>query len=319
MEISAPSKNALKLASKLFANQEEREFFLNKLATGDAGKDAIIWLDSRESEARFECAAKPDWAPEFVDVLIPNQHVGKSSAHEQGKVYCLDLSSIFSASSLSVLDANSSKVLDLCAAPGGKGIFCSRLLKPETLVFNEVIGKRLPALTSNLTRCQIPQSLALSQDPERLAEMFPNAFNLLIVDAPCSGQSLLARGQESQGCFHPATINMNSNRQKRITANATKMLASGGVLAYMTCTFSPEENEAVVAWLLKKFPVFKTLEVPALAQFQSKLSDNFCYRLFPQDGYGAGAFVSLLRREDSGYESDLDLSLLPRIIWQSVG
>jgi 16S rRNA C967 or C1407 C5-methylase (RsmB/RsmF family) len=77
---------------------------------------------------------------------------------------------------------------------------------------------------------------------------------VVIVDAPCTGQSLLAKGDKALGCFHPVNINKSASRQKRIIANAAQTVAGEGYLAYMTCTFSPEENEQVGEWLMKKFP-----------------------------------------------------------------
>ena len=79
---------------------------------------------------------------------------------------------------------------------------------------------------------------------------------MVIVDAPCTGQSLLAKGDKALGCFHPVSINKSASRQKRIMANAAQTVAGGGYLAYMTCTFSTEENEQVGEWLMKQFPQF---------------------------------------------------------------
>ncbi|MEG5173865.1 hypothetical protein [Microcoleus sp. B3-D7] len=78
----------------------------------------------------------------------------------------------------------------------------------------------------------------------------PQTANLVIVDAPCTGQSLLAKGDKAPGCFHHVTINSNANRQKRIFANSAKIVAPQGYLVYMTCTYSTAENEQVSEWLL---------------------------------------------------------------------
>jgi 16S rRNA C967 or C1407 C5-methylase (RsmB/RsmF family) len=139
---------------------------------------------------------------------------------------------------------------------------------------------------------------------------------MVIVDAPCSGQSLLARGKESPGCFHPATINMNSNRQKRIVANAAKLVAPGGCLAYMTCTYSEKENEDVVRWLHKRFPQLTPQSVAALAGRESKLAEFPCYRLWPHEE-GAGAFAAILRNSDEqGPRREIELDAAPAV-WRS--
>ncbi|MEG3981548.1 RsmB/NOP family class I SAM-dependent RNA methyltransferase, partial [Microcoleus sp. T3B2] len=147
-------------------------------------------------------------------------------------------------------------IVDMCAAPGGKSIFAWKILNPELLLCNEAIGKRMGMPISNLKRCQIQPSAAANVDSKILAEKMPQTANLVIVDALCTGQSLLAKGDKAPGCFHHVTINSNANRQKRILANSAKIVAPQGYLAYMTCTYSTAENEQVSEWLLSKFPEF---------------------------------------------------------------
>jgi 16S rRNA C967 or C1407 C5-methylase (RsmB/RsmF family) len=121
------------------------------------------------------------------------------------------------------------------------------------------------------------------------------------------------------GAFHPATINMNQRRQRRILANSAKLVAPGGYLLYATCTFSPEENEKNVEWFTKGFKEFKTVTVAGLDRWRSWLSDHDTYRLSPQDGFGAGAFVALLRRhgdlEAGGERLELNPDNIASIVW----
>jgi 16S rRNA C967 or C1407 C5-methylase (RsmB/RsmF family) len=207
-------------------------------------------------------------------------------------------------------------VIDLCASPGGKSVFAWRLLRPDFLLANEVIKKRTAALISNLERCGIRPAAVITMDSSRLATACPQSAGLVVVDAPCSGQSLIARGKKSPGCFHPATINMNANRQRRILANAVQLVAPGGYLAYITCTYSVKENENNVRWLLGKHPRFQPLEVTELHAFQSHLADIPCYRLWPQGGIGAGGFAAILRNVEDGPGHPCELSSL-RIVWRS--
>jgi 16S rRNA C967 or C1407 C5-methylase (RsmB/RsmF family) len=210
----------------------------------------------------------------------------------------LDLSSVFSVVPLLEWGNGGEAVLDVCAAPGGKSILVWRGLAPRVLFANEVIHKRVRPLIANLSRCQVSEAAALSVESDRLAELFSAALELVVVDAPCSGQSLLVKGMSVPGCFHPQTINMNANRQKRILANAGKCVAKDGLLAYMTCTYSREENEGVCEWFLKRFPEFSLLPSNNLAQYQSTLTSLPCYRLWPWQGEGAGSFTALFRRLD---------------------
>ncbi|MFN8390249.1 MAG: RsmB/NOP family class I SAM-dependent RNA methyltransferase [Bdellovibrionota bacterium] len=291
------SNNFSKLRDKLFPSESERQLFEQALDAARAQSPALIWVKDRPQESSFAMLERAAFQPSFVDRVAPDTRAGAHAFHEQGFYYCLDCSSVFEASVTSVISPKPRLVLDMCAAPGGKTVFLSRAFEPELLVANEAIRKRTAQLISNIRRCGIAARVC-SRDPSFFAEQLPAAFDLVLVDAPCSGQSLLARGQKAPGCFHPSTINLCSNRQKRIVANAAASVAAGGYLAYMTCTYSPEENERVVEWLLKKFPQFHPCAVPTLAEFQSQLTEIPCYRLFPQQGLGAGGFTALLKNSE---------------------
>jgi len=274
----------------------------------------------------FAIAPPLPWQPPFVDRLSATEKPGKHSLHEQGYYYCLDFSSVFAASSLLAIPQSEVQpetqqfqlIIDVCAAPGGKSLFALRALQPKTLISNEVIGKRIGALISNLKRCSISEAFAqrtakkivLSLDSKILAEEIPKAADVVIVDAPCTGQSLLAKGEKAPGCFHPVNINKNANRQKRILANSAQLVAPQGYLAYMTCAYSPEENEQVGEWLLQKFPQFQPVTIPYLKDFQSHVSEFPCYRMFPQSGLGAGAFTMLFQSTEIGEKQTLSSDFL---------
>ena len=285
---------AEKLARQLFP--EAHEEFIGALFGERDYAPCVMWLKDRPSPSPFETVDRPDWAPSFVDFLAPGQRPGQSEWQEQGALYVLDPSSVAEASILLNVPGQVRSVLDVCSAPGGKGIFAWRMFAPGLLAANDALRKRLGMLAYNLERCQVEPSLMLSEDPSSLKEHLAGQFDLAIVDAPCSGQSMAAKGKESGGGYHPATVNQNSNRQKRILACAAATVAPGGALAYMTCTYSPEENEEVVSWLLKRFPEFEPVPLGRLAPLQSHLTDIPCARVWPHVGPGAGGFSCLLRR-----------------------
>jgi len=185
-------------------------------------------------------------------------------------------------------------IVEQYAALITRGIWTA--IQPKRLLCNEVVRKRIKILIANLKRCGAMDAVVLSQDPSVLAQHLPQSAQLVLVDAPCSGQSLLAKGQAVPGCFHKVTMNRNANRQKRILANAAQLVLPGGYLLYSTCTYAPDENEQVGHWLLKKFPDLVPVTVESLHPYQSPLTDMPCYRLWPQSGLGAGAFALLLRR-----------------------
>lgn len=300
-----------KLAAALFADPAEREAFRSAILAPRDFAGAVIWTGERPASLPFAIEDALSWQPAFVDRVRAGERPGATELHDQGAIYCLDLSSVAAGSVFHACE-KPRRVLDLCSSPGGKAILASRWLRPELLVCNEVIKKRLGALISNLRRCRIPGAEVVSMDSERFGG---GNFDLVIVDAPCSGQSLLAKGDRAPGALHPATVNMNSNRQKRILANAIKSTRPGGQIAYMTCTYSREENESVVEWACKRFGV-RTVEVEPMAPLRSRLTELHCYRVWPQSGFGAGAFSVLLMKPEETDEVEAE-SLDLRPIWTS--
>jgi len=290
------SKNIIKVARGLFAEEERQREFLDAIRRGDSSLTAVVWLKELADRPAFGKSARPEWLPEWIDVAAIGERPGKLPEHERGDMYCMDLSSTFACSPLSEIESPISVILDVCASPGGKGRVARRYLSPDLLVGNEVIGKRTAQLISNYKRCGIDPAIVTSLDPEILGRELTGCADLVIVDAPCSGQSLVLKGMAAPGAFHPATIGMNERRQRRILAHSAKSVAAGGYLLYATCTFSREENEGNLEWFLKNFPEFSTVPVEALSGYRSHLSQVCCYRLWPNVDKGAGAFCALVRR-----------------------
>lgn len=320
-EPAKASKNIEKVARDLFTDEREKAQFLSALQGKDSGVTAVVWLNQRPQSCGLVAGERPEWLPEWIDVAAEGERPGKLPAHDQGAIYCMDLSSTFACAALSAIEDPVSIVVDVCASPGGKGIVARRYLAPQLLVGNEVIGKRTAQLISNYKRCSIDPSIVTSLDPERLGAEIPASAELVIVDAPCSGQSLMLKGMAAPGAFHPATIGMNERRQRRILAHSSKIVAPGGYLLYATCTFSREENERNIEWFLKTFPDFAAVPVSLLEAFRSPLSSTPMYRLLPHQGKGAGAFCALVQRapqaEWQQRESPESVSARLRTAWRS--
>jgi 16S rRNA C967 or C1407 C5-methylase (RsmB/RsmF family) len=293
------SKLLIKFSQKLFSSPSDQQQFVEALTQPQPYSPCILWCRSKPGETPFATEPPIAWQPEFIDRLRIGEKPGQHPLHEQGYFYCLDFSSVFAISSLLAISSPVQTVVDMCASPGGKSIFAWVLFQPQHLLSNEVIGKRLGALVSNFKRCQIKPAIVLNLDSSLLAEQLPQSSDLVLVDAPCTGQSLLAKGIKNPGCFHPVTINKNANRQKRILANSAQLVAPQGHLAYMTCAYSIEENEQVSEWFLQHFPHFEAIDVPHLQAHQSRFSRLPCYRMFPQERLGAGAFTILLKNMNS--------------------
>jgi 16S rRNA C967 or C1407 C5-methylase (RsmB/RsmF family) len=290
-----PSNLLLKLSRRLFSHDDDQQAFVTALTTPQPFPQAIVWTQPRPQVIPFALEPPLPWQPPQVDRLSPGQRPGQHPLHQAGAYYCLDMASVFAAAVLAAIPQPVNLLLDMCAAPGGKSLMAWQMLQPQQLWCNEVVRKRVKILIANLKRCGAYDSLVFNLDPQVWAESMAAAASVVIVDAPCSGQSLLAKGDQALGCFHPVNINKNASRQRRIVGQAAQTVAGGGYLAYMTCTFSPEENERVGAWLLKQFPQFDAIAVPALQTYRSTLAEFPCYRLWPQSGVGAGGFTALFR------------------------
>ncbi|XGB43721.1 MAG: RsmB/NOP family class I SAM-dependent RNA methyltransferase [Nodosilinea sp. LVE1205-7] len=293
--MATPSNLLVKLSRRLFDTPGEQTAFLEALTRPACLSPALVWMAPRPEAMPFNREEPLPWQPTWVDRLSPGQRPGQHSLHGEGAYYCLDLASVFTSTVLTALESPVQLILDLCAAPGGKSLLARQMLQPQHLWCNEAVGKRVKILIANLKRCGVTEARVFNLNPEIWAAQAAHALPLVIVDAPCSGQSLLAKGTRVEGCFHPVTIRKNAQRQRRILAQATQLIAADGYLAYMTCTFSPEENEAIGSWLLKTFPQFEAVAVPALEAYTSTLADFPCYRLWPQTGWGAGGFTALFR------------------------
>ncbi len=315
------SRNVRKVTATLFSEAADQERFLDALTRGDGRASAVAWLHSEPLHDLFRAGERPAWLPSWIDVAAEGERPGSLTAHQEGQFYCFDLSSAFTCAALSEVRPPISIIVDVCAAPGGKGIVARRYLSPTMLVGNEVIRKRTAQLISNYKRCALDPALVTSCDPAVLAKSIPGSADLVIVDAPCSGQSLVLKDQQAPGAFHPATVSMNERRQRRILAHAAMLVAPEGYLLYSTCTFSREENEDNLCWFLEKFPEFSAVPVASLKEHQSHLSEVSCYRLWPFQGQGAGSFCALLRKAET---AALGVTLTPahfdqylHAIWRS--
>ena len=199
------------------------------------------------------------------------------------------------------------RVLDLCAAPGGKTTQLAAMLAGSgLLVCNEIHPKRAAILSSNVERMGIANALVLNEHPARLAERFAGYFDRVLVDAPCSGEGMFRKHDAAGADWSPETVAMCARRQAEIMDSAAGMLRPGGRLVYSTCTFSPEENEGSVAAFLERHPDFAVEALPAThfsagrpewANGDPALARTF--RLWPHRLRGEGHFAAVLRREGS--------------------
>ncbi|TAH74759.1 MAG: NOL1/NOP2/sun family putative RNA methylase [Anaerolineaceae bacterium] len=212
------------------------------------------------------------------------------------------------------------KVLDLCAAPGGKSTeLGARLMGEGMLVSNDISNSRAKALLKNIELFGIKNSLVLSEAPNKLAEYFPNSFDKILVDAPCSGEGMFRKSPSIIKNWEQYGVDYYNKLQKEIIVFAARMLKPGGMLLYSTCTFSPEENEGTIAYLLNEFPDMHVIEALPSIEERKSLEISFdgfdkgkpewvngpeelknCIRLWPHRIDGEGHFIALLQKDADG-------------------
>lgn len=194
------------------------------------------------------------------------------------------------------------RVLDLCAAPGGKATQLAGALRGQgLLVANEIHPGRAAVLSGNIERMGIPNALVLNMEPQALAERFPGFFDRIVVDAPCSGEGMFRKEPQAVQMWSPENIALCAARQAEILRAAARMLAPGGTIVYSTCTFAPEENEQTVAAFLDRHPEFAPERVDA-PWFTP--GEQGTYRMWPHKLLGEGHFGAVLRKLD-GEEGDI--------------
>lgn len=195
------------------------------------------------------------------------------------------------------------KALDLCAAPGGKSTLLSSLLPPESLlVSNEVIRSRVGILADNVTRWGAANTVVTCNDPKDFRRL-ENFFDLVVVDAPCSGSGLFRKDREAVKEWSAGNVNLCSQRQQRILADVAVSLKPGGMLIYCTCSYSPEEDEMIADRLMDQFPL-TSVEIPVDAGWgivpaSSPKHGAAGYRFYPDKLKGEGFFLAAFRKQQS--------------------
>ena len=234
-----------------------------------------------------------------------------------GLYYLQEPSAMFPAATLPVRPGD--RVLDLCAAPGGKSTeLAARLQGKGLLVSNDISASRCKPLLRNLERFGFTNTFVCSQSPQDLAERFPAYFDKILIDAPCSGEGMFRKDPSLINNWNADSNDTYSSLQKEIVHSALHMLKPGGDLLYSTCTFSPKENEEVIAYLLEQDPTLSltTLEQPG---FENGIGLPECVRIYPHKVKGEGHFTALIHKEGtlSGSGSEQRVSL-PAVLKESL-
>ena len=222
---------------------------------------------------------------------------GKHPYHEAGVYYIQEPSAMAPAEYLGAKPGE--RILDLCAAPGGKStqIACSMEGK-GLLVCNEIHPARAKILSENIERMGVRNALVTNETPNRLAENFSEYFDRILVDAPCSGEGMFKKNEGATEEWSPENVALCANRQDEILDCAASMLAGGGRLVYSTCTFAPAEDEGSIGRFLERHPEFYVEEVPLAEGMSHGLGElSATIRLWPHKLRGEGHYVAVLRKE----------------------
>lgn len=237
---------------------------------------------------------------------------GKHPYHEAGLYYIQEPSAM---AVTELLDPQpGEKVLDLCAAPGGKTTHIAERMEGEgLLVSNEIHPARAKILSQNVERMGIRNGVVTNEDAGRLKSYFPEFFDRIVVDAPCSGEGMFRKDEQARREWSEANVRLCAERQQEILDHAAGMLKPGGRMVYSTCTFSPEEDEDGIAAFLERHPEFTIECLPGmegLSAGRPEWSRRHCpelvstFRIWPHKAEGEGHYLAVLKKCEEAFKAE---------------
>lgn len=245
---------------------------------------------------------------------------GKHPYHDAGVYYIQEASAMVPVVLLEPEPGE--RILDLCAAPGGKSTQIAAYMRGEgILISNEIHPARAKILSENIERMGIANAIVTNETPQRLAETFFEYFDAVLVDAPCSGEGMFRKNEEACGEWSLDNVRLCADRQDEILDCAAKMVRPGGRIVYSTCTFAPLENEGSISRFLKKHTDFTVCEpsvktegmeggVPKWQEDAAEGIDK-TLRLWPHKIKGEGHFAAVLLREGADRSFDVIRKSIP--------
>jgi NOL1/NOP2/sun family putative RNA methylase len=268
-----------------------------------------ITAEAFERMSMYDLTPVPwiDNAFEYEDSISPAKH----PYYFAGMYYLQEPSAMTPANLLPIEPGD--RVLDLCAAPGGKATeLGAKLNHTGLLVANDISNSRAKALLKNIELFGIPNVLVTSEPSEKLAEKFPAFFDKILIDAPCSGEGMFRKNPGMMKDWETYGPKHYSELQRSIVPNALRMLKPGGMLLYSTCTFSPEENEGSVKFMVDLDPDLEIVDIASryegFAPGRPELIEDGmedlkkCVRIWPHKMNGEGHFIALLRKKEKADE-----------------
>ena len=222
-----------------------------------------------------------------------------------GAYYVQEASSQFIAHLLHGENLEGRRVLDMCAAPGGKTTIYSTIVgRGGLVVANDINHGRTLALADNVQRWGLGNVVVTCNEPSHIAA-FEHWFDVVAVDAPCSGEGMFRKMDEARVEWTPSSVDVCVARQREILAEAWRTLRPGGLLLYSTCTFNSREDEGVVEWLMSEYgdDIVSADEVAVAADWgvvSQRIGAFQCFHFFPHKARGEGFFVAMARKMEGG-------------------
>ena len=250
------------------------------------------------------------WCPwgYWIENLKEESSLGNSLEHFLGEIYIQEASSMIPVEAADITPQM--KVLDIAAAPGSKTTHAAQKMGNRgVIVANDVSIHRIKALTYNLDRMGVINTVVTSMDGRRFGRLLPNYFHVSLVDAPCSAEGTVRKSFRAWSNWRPTAYKKLAETQKALLISAFKATLPGGTIIYSTCTFAPEENEGVVSYLLDHYPChLEAIQLPGLDPLpglpfweEERYNPQVekAIRVYPHRNEVGGFFVAKIRKEEA--------------------
>lgn len=275
-----------------FSSKAQRAFHINTVKISEERFLSLSPFGQKKADGRENC------------YLFDYDGIGRHPYHHAGMLYIQEPAAMFPAEGVDIKPDWT--VLDMCAAPGGKSSQAlERLGENGRLISNEIVPSRCKMLTGNFERLGFKNASALCAAPKDVAARFGAVFDLVVCDAPCSGEGMFRKNENAVSEWSEKNVALCAERQRSILCEAVKCVKPGGHLLYSTCTFSEEENEENVLWLLERFPQLELVPFKeSVTAFTAPGTDKagakagLMRRFYPHLSCGEGQFAALLRNTD---------------------
>ena len=224
---------------------------------------------------------------------------GKHPYYFAGLYYLQEPSAMTPANRLPIAEGD--YVLDLCAAPGGKTTeLGAKLNHSGLLIANDISNSRARILLKNIEISGLGHMCVMSEDPEKMVLKFPEYFDKILVDAPCSGEGMFRKDNKMVRSWLEKGPETYATIQKKLITEAAQMLKPGGMILFSTCTFNEEENEGTILYLMEQYPEFELISIAPYVGFQNGYSTlKKSVRIWPHHMQGEGHYLALLRKKEA--------------------